>query len=42
MHLGLAFENVLTDADMQITDKPSHQYLLGAVDDISTYNYYRR
>jgi len=40
MHLGLAFENVLTDADMQITDKPSHQYLLGAVDDISTYNYY--
>lgn len=40
MHLGLAFENVLTDADMLINDKPSNQYLIGAVDDISNSNYY--
>lgn len=40
MHLGLAFEHVLTDADMQIAENPAGQYLAGAVDDISVYNYY--
>ncbi len=40
MHLGLAFEHVLTDADMQIAENPSGHFLIGAVDDISVYNYY--
>ena len=40
MHLGLAFENALMDADMLLTEMPSNNYLIGAVDDISTYNYY--
>ena len=40
MHLGLAFENVLTDADMQIAENPTAQYLVDAVDNISVYNYY--
>ena len=40
MHLGLAFENALMDADMFLTEMPSNNYLIGAIDDISTYNYY--
>jgi len=40
MHLGLAFENALMDADMFLSEMPSNNYLVGAVDDISTYNYY--
>ena len=40
LHLGLAFEYALIDADMFITEMPSNNYLVGAVDDISTYNYY--
>lgn len=39
VHLGLAFEFAITDADMLLTEKPSNNYLLGAVDDISSYNY---
>lgn len=40
LHLGLAFEYAMIDADMLLNEKPSDNYLLGAVDDISTYNYY--
>ena len=40
LHLGLAFEYAMIDADMFITETPSNNYLIGAVDDISTYNYY--
>jgi hypothetical protein len=39
VHLGLAFEFAVTDADMLLTENPSNNYLLGAVDDISSYNY---
>ena len=40
LHLGLAFEFAMTDADMMLNENPSNSYLLGAVDDIATYNYY--
>jgi len=40
VHLGLAFEFAMIDADMMISENPDSNYLLGAVDDISTYNYY--
>ena len=39
VHLGLAFELAMIDADMLLLEHPSHNYLLGAVDDIATYNY---
>ena len=39
VHLGLAFENAMLDAAMRLEEYPTHQYLLGAVDDISVYNY---
>lgn len=39
VHLGLAFENALIDAKMLLGDNPGAQYLVGAVDEISTYNY---
>ncbi|MEP7107060.1 MAG: beta-ketoacyl synthase chain length factor [Ferruginibacter sp.] len=39
VHLGLAFENAMTDAGMLIKEHPANTYLLGAVDDISPYNY---
>lgn len=39
VHLGLAFENAMTDAGMLIREHPGNNYLLGAVDDISDYNY---
>jgi hypothetical protein len=39
VHRGLAFENAVIDADMLVRDNPSATYLLGAVDEISTYNY---
>lgn len=39
VHQGLAFENALTDAAMLIEEYPGNSYLLGAVDDISTYQY---
>lgn len=39
VHLGLAFENAIIDAGMRIREYPGHNYLLGAVDDISPYNY---
>jgi hypothetical protein len=40
LHLGLSFEFAMIDADMMLHENPSHSYLLGAVDDISTHNYY--
>ncbi len=39
VHLGLAFENALIDAIMQLNENPSHSYLLGGVDEISAYHY---
>ncbi len=39
VHRGLAFENAVIDAMMQLNDFPGNQYLLGAVDEISSYNY---
>ena len=39
VHRGLAFENALLDAMMMIKENPGNNYLLGAVDEISDYNY---
>jgi 3-oxoacyl-(acyl-carrier-protein) synthase len=39
VHLGLAFENALLDAMMQLQANPSHSYLLGGVDEISPFHY---
>jgi hypothetical protein len=38
--LGLSFEYALIDADMLLNENPLFSYLLGAVDDISSFNYY--
>ncbi len=40
VHLGLAFEFAMIDADMILNENPFNSYLLGAVDDISNPNYY--
>jgi hypothetical protein len=40
VHLGLAFEFAMIDADMMLNENPLNGYLLGAVDDISDPNYY--
>jgi len=39
VHRGLAFENAVIDAMMLIKEHPLDNYLLGGVDEISTYNY---
>ena len=39
VHRGAAFENVLIDAAMLLKENTSHQYLIGAVDEISVRNY---
>lgn len=39
VHLGLAFENALLDAMMQLYENPDNGYLLGSVDEISSFNY---
>ena len=39
VHRGLAFENALIDAQMQIAEHPHNTYLVGGIDEISTYNY---
>jgi hypothetical protein len=39
IHLGLAFENALLDAIMQLSTKPANNYLVGGVDEISTFHY---
>ena len=39
VHRGLAFENAVLDAAMMLKEDPSTCYLLGAVDEISSYNF---
>ena len=39
IHTGLAFENALIDAIMQLNANPASSYLLGAVDEISPHHY---
>jgi hypothetical protein len=39
LHSGLAFEFAAIDTAMLLKENPSNNYLLGAVDDISIYNY---
>lgn len=39
IHQGLAFENAVIDAMMQLNANPSYTYLLGGVDEISPYHY---
>ncbi|MGC4038895.1 MAG: beta-ketoacyl synthase chain length factor [Chitinophagaceae bacterium] len=39
VHRGLAFEAALIDAMMMMRENPGKNYLLGAVDEISTYNF---
>ncbi|MEO6546576.1 MAG: beta-ketoacyl synthase chain length factor [Ferruginibacter sp.] len=39
VQLGLAFENALIDAEMMIAENPGNNFLLGAVDDIPSYNF---
>jgi hypothetical protein len=39
IHLGLAFENALLDAMMQLNTNPSNAYLVGGVDEISPFHY---
>ena len=39
VHRGLAFENAMLDAAMMIKENPGSTYLLGGVEEISTYNY---
>lgn len=39
VHRGLSFENAMLDAIMLLKDFPENTYLLGAADEISTYNY---
>lgn len=38
-HRGLSFENALQDCMLLLEENPDHAYLLGGVDEISTYNY---
>lgn len=39
VHNGLAFENALLDAKMLTKEKPDASFLVGGVDEISSYNY---
>lgn len=39
VHRGLAFENALQDVWMLLKEYPDREYLAGAVDEISAYNY---
>ena len=39
IHLGLAFENALLDAMMQLNTNPSNAYLVGGVDEISLFHF---
>jgi hypothetical protein len=39
VHRGLAFETALIDAAMMVKENPAKNYLLGAVDEISSYNF---
>jgi 3-oxoacyl-(acyl-carrier-protein) synthase len=40
VHRGLAFENAMLDAEMMVSEDPAKSYLLGGVDEISSYNYH--
>lgn len=40
VHNGLSFENALIDAQMSLFEKPGARYLVGGVDEISSYNYH--
>lgn len=39
VHRGLAFENAVLDTIMQLQEFPGNNYLLGAADEISSFNY---
>lgn len=39
VHRGLSFENALLDAMLMLNTHPAASYIVGAVDEISTYNY---
>lgn len=39
VHRGLAFETALIDAAIMVKENPGNSYLLGAVDEISSYNF---
>ncbi len=39
VHRGLSFENAVIDAGLVLQDFPERTYLLGAADEISSYNY---
>ena len=39
VHRGLAFENALIDAKMLLLENPDSTYIVGGLDEISTYNY---
>lgn len=39
VHSGLAFENAMLEAVMLLKEFPTHSYLLGGVEEISTYQY---
>ncbi|HEX2682292.1 MAG TPA: beta-ketoacyl synthase chain length factor [Ferruginibacter sp.] len=39
VHRGLAFENAVIDAMMQLAERPGNNYLVGGVEEISSYNY---
>ncbi len=39
VHRGLSFENAMMDAAMMLKEYPANSYLLGGIDEISTYNY---
>lgn len=39
VHRGLAFENAVLDAAMQVKTHPGSNYLVGSVEEISDYNY---
>ncbi|MEO6306092.1 MAG: beta-ketoacyl synthase chain length factor [Bacteroidia bacterium] len=39
VHRGLSFENALIDAGMMLKEYPKNTYLLGGVDEISSFNY---
>lgn len=39
VHRGHSFENALLDAVMHLRDNPGHRLLLGALDEISAYNF---
>jgi hypothetical protein len=39
VHRGLAFENAMIDAMMMLMQNPQSSYLLGGVDEVSSYNY---